>query len=114
MKVRECDIPKTTFRTRYGHYEFLVRSFCLTNAPATFINLMKKSLQTLFTYVFHHLDDILIYSRNGEDHASHLRIVLRTLKDKKLYANFSKFEFWLKSMAFLGDIVSGDGIRIYT
>ncbi|KAH0679995.1 hypothetical protein KY290_022105 [Solanum tuberosum] len=115
LKVRECDIPKTTFRTRYGHYEFLVMSFGLTNAPAAFMDLMNKVFKPyldMFVIVF--IDVILIYSRNEEDHASHLRIVLQTLKDKELYAKFSKCEFWLESVAFLGHINFGDGIRVDT
>ncbi|KAH0656975.1 hypothetical protein KY285_031857 [Solanum tuberosum] len=115
LKVRECDIPKTAFRTRYGHYEFLVMSFGLTNAPVAFMDLMNgvfKPYLDMFVIVF--IDDILIYSRNEEDHASHLRIVLQTLKDKELYAKFSKCEFWLESVAFLGHIVSGEGIKVDT
>ncbi|KAH0709023.1 hypothetical protein KY284_010450 [Solanum tuberosum] len=115
LKVRECDIPKTTFRTRYGHYEFLVMSFILTNAPAAFMYLMNRVFKpylVMFVIVF--IDDILIYSSNEENHASHLRIVLQTLKDKELYAKFSKCEFWLESVAFLGHIVSSDGIRVDT
>ncbi|WMV55249.1 hypothetical protein MTR67_048634 [Solanum verrucosum] len=90
MKVRECDIPKKIFRTRYGHYEFLVMSFGLTNAAATFMDLMNRVLKPyldIFAIVF--IDDILTYSRNEEDHATHLRIVLQTLKDKELYAKLS-------------------------
>ncbi|KAH0678966.1 hypothetical protein KY284_020051 [Solanum tuberosum] len=115
LKVRKCDIPKTTFRTRYGHSEFLFMLFALTNAPAAFMDLMNRVFKPyldMFVIVF--IDDILIYSRNEEDHASHLRIVLQTLKDKELYAMFSKCEFWLESVAFLGHIVSGDGIRVDT
>ncbi|KAH0679850.1 hypothetical protein KY284_020935 [Solanum tuberosum] len=115
LKVRECDISKTTFRTRYGHYEFLVMSFGLTNAIAAFMDLMNRVFKPyldMFVIVF--IDDILIYLRNKEDHVSHLRIVLQTLKDKQLYAKFSKCEFWLESVAFLGHIVSGDGIRVDT
>ena len=115
LRVRECDIPKTAFRTRYGHYEFLVMSFGLTNAPATFIDLMNRVFKPyldMFVIVF--IDDILIYSRNEEDHASHLKIVLHTLKDRELYVKFSKCEFWLESVAFLGHIVSGDGIKVDT
>ncbi|KAH0711565.1 hypothetical protein KY289_007524 [Solanum tuberosum] len=115
LRVRECDIPKTAFRTRYGHFEFLVMSFGLTNAPAAFMDLMNRVFKpylVIFVIVF--IDDILIYSRNEEDHASHLRIVLQTLKDKELYAKFSKCEFWLKSVAFQGHIVSGDGIKVDT
>ncbi|KAH0765914.1 hypothetical protein KY285_001785 [Solanum tuberosum] len=115
FRVRECDIPNTTFRTCYGHYEFLVMSFDLTNALATFMDLMNRVFKPyldMFIIVF--INDILIYSRNEKDHASHLRIVLQTLKDRELYAKFSKCEFWLKSVTFLGHIVSGDGIRIDT
>ncbi|KAH0641167.1 hypothetical protein KY285_037753 [Solanum tuberosum] len=115
LKVRECDIPKTAFRSRYGHYEFLVMSFSLTNAPVAFMDLMNRVFKpylNMFVIVF--INDILIYSRNEEDHASHLRIVLQTLKDKELYGKFSKYEFWLESVAFLGHIVFGDGIRIDT
>ncbi|KAH0776452.1 hypothetical protein KY290_007863 [Solanum tuberosum] len=109
------DHLQTAFRTRYGHYEFLVMSFGLTNAPAAFMDLMNivcKPYLDMFVIVF--IDDILIYSRNEEDHASHLRVVLQTLKDKELYAKFSKCEFWLESVAFLGHIVSGDGIKVDT
>ena len=92
MTVRECDIPKTTFRIRYGHYEFLVMSFLLTNALETFTDLMNRVFKpylSMFVIVF--IDDILIFLRN--DYASHLRIVLLTLKDRESYAKFSKFEF---------------------
>ncbi|KAH0688918.1 hypothetical protein KY289_016276 [Solanum tuberosum] len=115
LKVRECDIPKTAFRTRYGHYEFLVMSFRLTNAPAAFMDLMSRVFKPyLYMLVIVFIDDILIYSRNEEDHASHLRIVLQTLKDRELYAKFSNCEFWLESVAFLGHIVSGEGIKVDT
>uniref|UniRef100_M1DTE7 Gag-pol protein n=1 Tax=Solanum tuberosum TaxID=4113 RepID=M1DTE7_SOLTU len=115
LKVRECDIPKITFKTRYGHYEFLVMSFGLTNAPAAFMNLMNRVFKPyLDMFVIVVIDDVLIYSRNEEDHASHLRIVLQTLKDRELYAKFSKCEFWLESVAFLGHIVSGEGIKVGT
>ncbi|KAH0776360.1 hypothetical protein KY290_007771 [Solanum tuberosum] len=113
LRVRECDIRKTAFRTRYGHYKFLVMSFGLTNAPAAFMDLMNRVFKPyldMFVVVF--IDFVLIYSRNKEDHASHLRIVLQTLKAKELYAKLSKCEFWLESVAFLGHIVSGDGIKV--
>ncbi|KAH0669343.1 hypothetical protein KY285_023504 [Solanum tuberosum] len=91
LRVRECDISKTTFRTRCGHYEFLVMSFGLTNAPAAFMDLINRVFKpNLIMFVIIFIDDILIYSRNEEDHASHLRIVLQTLKDRELYAKFSK------------------------
>ncbi|KAH0730162.1 hypothetical protein KY289_001350 [Solanum tuberosum] len=115
LRVRDCDILKITFRTRYGYYEFLVMYFGLTNALAAFMDLMNrvfKSYLDMFVIVF--IDDILIYSKNEEDHTSHLRIVLQTLKDRELYAKFSKCEFWRESVAFLGHIVSSDGIRVDT
>ena len=90
IKIRPCDIPKTAFSTRYGLYEYLVMSFGLTNAPAYFMYLMPE----LDKFVVVFIDDILIYSKNEEDHAKHLRIVLQRLRDHKLYAKFSKCEFW--------------------
>ncbi|KAH0679012.1 hypothetical protein KY284_020097 [Solanum tuberosum] len=111
LRVRESDIPKTTFRTRYGHYEFVVMFFGLINAPATFMDLMNIVFKPyLYIFVIVFIDDIIIYSKNEEDHASHLRVILQTLKDKELYAKFSKCEFWLESVTFLGHIVSGDEI----
>jgi len=113
VRVKEKDIPKTAFRTRYGHFEFLVMSFGLTNAPAIFMDLMNrvfKPFLDVFVIVF--IDDILVYSRSEEDHANHLRQVLQVLRDRRLYAKFSKCEFWLKSVAFLGHIVSDEGIRV--
>ncbi|KAH0675965.1 hypothetical protein KY285_023766 [Solanum tuberosum] len=91
LRVRECDIPKTTFRTCYGHYEFLVMSFGLINAPATFMNLINRVFKPyLDMFVIMFIDAILIYSRNEEDYASHLRIILKIPKDRELYAEFSK------------------------
>lgn len=93
MRVREYNIPETTFRIHYGHYEFLVISFGLTNATATFMAFMNRIFKPyLDIFVIVLIDDILIYE---EDHASHLKIVLQTLEDKDLYAKFSKYEFWL-------------------
>ena len=115
LRLRECDISKTTFRTRYGHYKFLVMSFGLTNAPAAFMDFMNRVFKPyldMFVIVF--IDDILIYSRNEEDHASHLRVVLQTFKDRELYAKFSKCEFWIEYVAFLDHIVSGDEIQVDT
>ncbi|XP_055826375.1 uncharacterized protein LOC129894748 [Solanum dulcamara] len=113
LKVREYDILKTAFRTRYGHFEFLVMSFGLTNAPAAFMDLMNRVFKPyldMFVIVF--IDDILVYSKNEEEHAHHLRVVLQTLRYQVLYAKFSKYEFWLASVAFLGHIISGDGIQV--
>ena len=113
LKVRAEDIPKTAFRTRYGHYEFLVMSFGFTNAPAAFMDLMNGVFRPyLDSFVIVFIDDILIYSRTKEEHEHHLRIVLGILKEKKLYAKFSKCEFWLSSVAFLGHVVSKEGITV--
>ncbi|KAH0757840.1 hypothetical protein KY290_021333 [Solanum tuberosum] len=113
LRVRDRDIPKTAFRTRYGHYEFVVMSFGLTNAPAAFMDLMNRVFkQYLYLFVIVFIDDIIIYSRNEEEHASHLRVVLQTLKDHQLFAKFNKCEFWLQSVAFLGHIVTSEGIRV--
>uniref|UniRef100_A0A1S4CFV2 RNA-directed DNA polymerase homolog n=1 Tax=Nicotiana tabacum TaxID=4097 RepID=A0A1S4CFV2_TOBAC len=94
LKIRDSDISKTAFRTRYGHYEFLLMSFSLTNAPAMFmdlINMVFRPYINSFVIVF--IDDILIYSRIMEEHEQHLRVVLQTLREQKLYAKFSKCQF---------------------
>ncbi|GKF64482.1 putative reverse transcriptase domain-containing protein, partial [Tanacetum coccineum] len=94
LRVRDEDIPKTAFRTRYGHYEFQVMSFGLTNAPAVFMDLMNRVCKPyLDKFVIVFIDDILIYSYNKEEHANHLRIILELLKKEKLYAKFSKCDF---------------------
>jgi hypothetical protein len=94
LKVKESDIPKTAFRTRYGHYEFVVMPFGLTNAPAAFMDLMNRIFHPyLDKFVVVFIDDILVYSRTKEEHDEHLRIVLQTLREKKLYAKLSKCEF---------------------
>ena len=113
LRVKEQDVPKTAFRTRYGHYEFLVMPFGLTNAPAVFMDLMNRVFhEYLDKSVIVFIDDILVYSKSEEEHEQHLRIVLETLRQQKLYAKFSKCEFWLKQVAFLGHIVSADGITM--
>ncbi|KAJ9548812.1 hypothetical protein OSB04_021355 [Centaurea solstitialis] len=113
LKVREEDIPKTAFRTRYGHYEFLVMPFGLTNAPAAFMDLMNRVCQPyLDKFVIVFIDDILIYSRTEEEHGNHLRVILGLLKREKLFAKFSKCEFWLRKVQFLGHVVSGEGIQV--
>ena len=113
IKIRSCDIPKTAFSTRYGLYEYLVMSFGLTNAPAYFMYLMNSVfMPELDKFVVVFIDDILIYSKNKEDHAKHLRIVLQRLRDHQLYAKFSKCEFWLGSVKFLGHTISSEGIAV--
>ncbi|KAL0463313.1 UNVERIFIED_CONTAM: Transposon Ty3-G Gag-Pol polyprotein [Sesamum latifolium] len=113
LKIKTDDIPKTAFRTRYEHYEFLVMPFGLTNAPATFMNLMNRVFKqhlNKFGVVF--IDDILVYSPSEQEHEEHLMVVLQTLREKQLYAKLSKCEFWLKSVAFLGHIISEKGVTM--
>ena len=113
IKIKEMDILKTAFRTRYGHYEFLVMPFRLTNAPATFMDLMNRVFHPyLDQFVIVFIDDILVYSKNVDEHARHLRIVLQTLRDRELYAKFFKCEFWLNEVVFLGHVISGDDIFV--
>jgi hypothetical protein len=113
IKIRPKDIPKTTFSTRYGLYEYLVMFFGLTNAPAHFMYLMNLVfMRELDKFVVIFIDDILIYSKNEEEHVEHLRIILSRLREHKLYAKFSKCEFWLKKVPFLGHVLSGEGISV--
>ncbi|KAL4026616.1 hypothetical protein IC575_015052 [Cucumis melo] len=100
LRIKDGDVPKTAFRSTYGHYEFIVMSFGLTNAPAVFMDLMNRVFREfLDTFVIVFIDDILIYSKTKVKHEEHLRMVLQTLRDNKLYAKFSKCEFWLKKGA---------------
>ncbi|WVZ99578.1 hypothetical protein U9M48_044849, partial [Paspalum notatum var. saurae] len=113
IKIREEDIPKTAFSTRYGLYEYLVMSFGLTNAPAFFMYMMNSVfMNELDKFVVVFIDDILIYSKNEEEHREHLRIVLTRLREHKLYAKFSKCAFWLKEVSFLGHILSEKGVAV--
>ena len=113
MRVREQDVHRTTFRIRYGHYEFVVMPFGLTNAPTVFMELMNSIfIDFLDQFVVVFIDDILVYSRNIEEHAGQLRTVLQVLRDRELYAKFSKCEFWMPEVAFLGHIVSAEGIKV--
>nr|GEW54003.1 hypothetical protein [Tanacetum cinerariifolium] len=113
LRVKEQDISKTAFRTRYSHYEFLVMPFGLTNAPAVFMDLMNQIFhEFLDKFVIVFIDYILVFSKSKEEHEDHLRTVLQTLRQEKLHAKFSKCEFWLSSVAFLGHIVSAEGITI--
>nr|GEW55172.1 putative reverse transcriptase domain-containing protein [Tanacetum cinerariifolium] len=113
LRVREVDIPKTAFRTRYSHYEFQVMSFGLTNAPSIFIDLMNRVCKPYldkFLIVF--IDDILIYSKNEQEHGEHLKLILALLKKEKLYAKFSKCKFWIPKVQFLGHVIDSLGIYV--
>ncbi|KAL0534153.1 hypothetical protein IC582_028437 [Cucumis melo] len=113
LRIRDGDIPKTAFRSRYGHYEFVVMSFGLTNAPAVFMDLMNRVFKDfLDSFVIVFIDDILIYSKTEAEHEEHLHQVLETLRANKLYAKFSKCEFWLRKVTFLGHVVSNEGVSV--
>jgi len=113
IRVREEDIPKTAFRSRYGHYEYVVMPFGLTNAPAVFMDYMNRIFRPyLDSFVVVFIDDILIYSKTPEEHAKHLQMVLEILREKKLYAKLSKCEFWLTEVNFLGHVISKDGVSV--
>ncbi|GJU23455.1 putative reverse transcriptase domain-containing protein [Tanacetum coccineum] len=113
LRVREEDIPKTAFRTRYGHYEFQVMPFGLTNAPAVFMDLMNRVCKPyLDKFVIVFIDDILIYSKNKKEHEEHLKLILELLKKEELYAKFSNCEFWIPKVQFLGHVIDSKGIHV--
>ena len=113
FKIKESNISKMTFKTRCGHYEFLVMPFGLTNVPTAFMDLMNRMFHPyLDQFVILFIDDILVYSKNVEEHVFHLRIILQTFKEKQLYAKFSMCEFWLNEVVFLGHVVFGNGVFI--
>ena len=111
--VKDVDVPKTTFRTRYGHYEFLVMPFGLTNAPTPFMDLMNRIFHPyLDQFVVVFIDDIQVCSKDAQEHEQYLRIVLQILREKILFAKLSKCDFSLKEVSFLGHIVFVEGIRV--
>ena len=113
MREKDANEPKTAFRTRCDHYEFLVMPFGLMNAPATFMDLINRVFRPyLDQFVVVFIDDILVYSKNEEEHEKHLRIVLQTLREKQLYSKLSKCDFWLKEVFFLCHIVFAEGIKV--
>ncbi|KAF5798016.1 putative nucleotidyltransferase, Ribonuclease H [Helianthus annuus] len=113
LKVQEEDIPKTAFRTRYSHYEFTVMPFGLTNVPAAFMDMMNRICKPyLDKFIIVFIDDILIYSKSKDEHAKHLHLLLSLLRKEKLYAKFSKCEFWLEQVQFLGHLVNHEGIHV--
>ena len=111
--MRGQDIPKIEFPTRYGHYEFLVTSFGLTNSPTTFMDLMDRVfLNYLDSFVIIFIDDMLVYLKNEGDNMNHLRVVLQVLKEHQLFTKYSKYEFWLRSVTFLIHIISSEGVEV--
>src|SRR5579859_7747697 len=113
LRIRPSDIPKTAFITRYGLYEYTVMSFGLTNAPASFMYLMNKVfMEYLDKFVVVFIDDILIYSKSEEEHEEHLRLALQKLRENQLYAKFSKCEFWINEVQFVGHVISKGGVAM--
>nr|GFA94846.1 putative reverse transcriptase domain-containing protein [Tanacetum cinerariifolium] len=113
LRVREEDIPKTAFRKRYVHYEFQVMPFGLSNAPAVFMDLMNRVCKPyLDKFVIVFIDDILIYSKDEKEHEEHLKAILELLKKEELYAKFSKCEFWIPRVQFLGHVIESQGIHV--
>nr|GFA99325.1 putative reverse transcriptase domain-containing protein [Tanacetum cinerariifolium] len=113
LRVREEDIPKTTFRTRYGHYEFQVMPFGLTNAPAVFMDLINRVCKPyLDKFVIVFIDDILIYLKDEKENDEHLKAILELLKKEELYAKFSKCEFWIPKVQFLSHVIDSQGIHM--
>ncbi|GJZ89750.1 putative reverse transcriptase domain-containing protein [Tanacetum coccineum] len=113
LRVREEDIPKTTFRTRYIHFEFTVMPFGLTNAPAVFMDLMNSVCRPyLDKFVIVFIDNILINSKSKEEHEVHLKLILELLEKEKLFRKFSKCELWLQEVHFLGHVVNNEGIHM--
>ena len=113
LKVRETDIPKTAFRMQYGHFEFTVMPFGMMNAPAAFMDLMHRVFQPyLDQFVVVFVDDILTYFQSEWEYEDHLRIVLQLLRDHQLYTKFSKCDFWLTEVRFLGQVVSASGVSV--
>jgi len=113
VRIKDEDINKTTFRTRYRHYEFVVILFGLTNAPTTFMCLMNSIFnQHLDKFLLVFIDDILVYSKTEEEHEEHLKIVLQTLRKHKLYAKFDKCDFYQKKIQYWGHMISEEGIAV--
>nr|GEX46154.1 hypothetical protein [Tanacetum cinerariifolium] len=113
LRVHEDDIPKTAFRTLYGHFEFTVMPLGLTKAPTVFMDLMNSVCRPyLYKFVIVFIDNILIYSMTQEEHVEYLRLVLELLKKEKMYAKFSKCEFWLREVQFLEHVINGNGIHV--
>jgi hypothetical protein len=111
LQIQDSDIPKTTFRTRYGLYEYIIMSFGLTNAPAYFRYLMNKVLMEYFDkFIVVFIEDILVFSRTEEEHEVHIRLVLEKLRARRMDAKFSKCELWITEVTFLGHVISAGGV----
>jgi len=113
IRVKAKDISKTAFRTRYVHYEYSVMPFGVSNAPGVFMEYMNRIFHPFldrFVVVF--IDDILVYLKSEEEHDEHLRVLLGVLKEKKLFAKLSKYEFWLREVSFLGHVISKGGVVV--
>jgi Reverse transcriptase (RNA-dependent DNA polymerase) len=111
IRMRDTDIPKTCIRTRYGSFEFLVMPFGPTNAPSTFQAVMNNFFREyLDDFVMVYIDDILIFSRTEEDHFRHVKLILKLLRQNKLFAKLSKCEFHRNSLPFFGHLVGQNGV----
>nr|GEU40036.1 reverse transcriptase domain-containing protein [Tanacetum cinerariifolium] len=111
--LREEDIPKTALMTRHGHYEFQVMPFGLTDAPEVFMDLMNRVCKPyLDKFVILFIDDILIYSKSKEEHEEHFKLILKLLENERLYAKFSKCDFWLPKVQFLSHVIDSEGIHV--
>jgi hypothetical protein len=115
LRIKAENIPKNAFRPRYGHYKFLVMPFGITNAPVAFVDMMNRVFKRqLDKFVVVFIDDILVYSSFEEEYVEHPTVVLKTLQKEKLYVKFSKCKFWLKSVVFLGHVISQNGVAVDT
>jgi hypothetical protein len=113
LLIKEDDIPKTTFKMRFGHYEFIVLPFGLTNTPGVFMSLMNEVFREyLDKFIQVSIDDILIYSRMMEEHDDNLRLVVQCLRENKLYGKFSKCSFDQSMIHYLGHVISDEGIVV--
>ncbi|KAJ8761702.1 hypothetical protein K2173_004478 [Erythroxylum novogranatense] len=113
LRIKESDVLKTAFRTRYGHFEFMIMPFGLTNAPAAFMDLMNRVFKPfLDQFIIVFIDDILVYSKSDEQHEEHLRITLETLRRNELYAKFDKCKFLMREVSFLGHVISEQGVHV--
>jgi hypothetical protein len=113
LQIKEDDVPKTAFKTRFGHYKFIVLPFGLTNAPGVFMSLMNGVFHEYLDKFFQaFIDDILIYSQTTKEHDEHLRLVLQCLREHKLFGKLSKCSFYQSRIHYLGYVISDEGIVV--